>query len=126
MQHFFTILFVMELALLFTHELDAVRKQAWRMFIGLKNMEGKKAYHIFLLLHLPLYTAILLLLFSPSSHSGRYIVDGFLALHMLIHWGFRKHPGNQLNQGMSLVIINCAGLLAILHFILAAVFRYQI
>ena len=67
MQTFAIIIFYLALTLLFVHEMDAVRRKEWKMFIVLKDMEDEKACHIFLLLHIPLYLMILLLLISPFS-----------------------------------------------------------
>jgi hypothetical protein len=33
-----TVLFALILALLFVHEMDAIRAKEWKMFVGLKNM----------------------------------------------------------------------------------------
>ena len=62
-----------EPALLFAHEMDAVRKQEWKMFIVLKDMKNEKAYLVFLSLQIPLYTAVLMLLFHL-----------FLILHFIL------------------------------------------
>ena len=117
MQTVAIIIFALELALLFTHEMDAIRRQEWKMFIILKDMDDEKACRIFMLLHVPLYMAILLLLFSSFSHVGYYVVDIFLLIHMVIHLGFRKHLDNKFGSTISKVIINSAGLLAIVHLI---------
>ena len=110
-------IFALELALLFAHEMDAIRRQEWKMFVILKDMADEKAYNIFMLLHIPLSMSILLLLLSSFSHIGYYIVDIFLVAHMLIHLGFGKHPENKFNSVISQVIINLSGLLAIVHLI---------
>jgi len=111
-------IFALELALLFTHEMDAIRRQEWKMFAILKDMDDEKAYSIFTLLHIPLYMAVLLLLFSSYSNIGYYVVDIFLLAHMFVHFGFRKHPANNLRGTISKLIINCAGLLALIHLII--------
>ena len=113
-------IFYLELALLFVHEMDAIRKQEWRMFIILKDMENEKAYHMFLLLHIPLYLAIFALLFSSLSHLAYYIIDVFLLTHALIHFGFSTHPNNRLNGAVSKMLINLAGLLALIHLFAAS------
>ena len=117
MQTAAAIIFCLALTLLFVHEMDAIRRQEWRMFIVLKDMEDEKAYPVFLLLHIPLYMVMLLLLFSPFSKIAYYIVDVFLLAHMLIHLGFRRHHANKFNGAMSKAVINLAGLLAIIHSI---------
>ena len=118
MQNLINILFALELSLLFTHEMDAIRKKEWEMFIFFKNMTDEKACNIFMLLHIPLYVVILSLLFSSYLNIGYYIIDMFLFGHMLIHFGFRKHVNNKLNGIISKWIINLAGVLAIIHFVI--------
>lgn len=112
------LIFSLALALLFTHEMDAIRKQEWKMFILLKEMEEERAYRIFMLLHIPLYTVLLMLLFSTKFRTGVYLTDTFLIAHMLIHLGFRNHPANRFNNGISKGIIFLAGVLAIVHILI--------
>ena len=112
-----TVIFALELALFFTHEMDAVRRKEWKMFILLKKMGDEKAYQIFMLLHIPLYLIILLLFTFPSLYIGYFVIDIFLMAHMFIHFGFKQHPANKLNGAISRGIINSAGLLAIIHLI---------
>ena len=117
MQIAITIIFSIELALLFTHEMDAIRRQEWKMFVILKDMEEEKAHHTFLLLHIPLYTAVLYLLFSSFLYIAYYVVDLFLFVHMLVHLRFSNHPANKFNGNISKLIINSAGVLAVIHLI---------
>ena len=111
-------IFSLELALLFVHEMDAIRRREWKMFIILKDMEDEKAYRVFMLLHIPLYTIILVLLLSPYYYIGFYITDIFLIAHTLVHIGFRKHTANNLNNSISKSIIFLAGILAVVHLFL--------
>ena len=120
------IIFALELALLFVHEMDAIRREEWKMFIVLKNMADEKAYHIFMLLHVPLYMALLLLLFSPFFAMGYYVVDVFLAAHMLVHLGFSKHHANKLNSTISKAIINLSGLLALIHLFIISELLFKL
>ena len=111
-------LFSMILALLFTHEMDAVRNKEWRMFIGLKDLPEETAYRLFLLLHIPLYTAVLLVLINGTETIGFYLVDLFMIFHAITHYLFRNHPNNRLTNRLSQGIINAAGALALIHLIL--------
>lgn len=113
-----TMLFSIVLALLFIHEMDAIRNKEWQMFIGLKDLSDEAAYRLFLLLHLPLYVIVLFLVIHGSGKMGFYLVDIFLIVHTIIHYLFRKHPKNQLTNRLSRVIINSAGCLALMHLIL--------
>ena len=118
MQAVASIIFPLELALLLTHEMDAVRRQEWKMFIVLKDMADEKAYKVFTLLHIPIYAAILILLFSHFKYVGFYIIDIFLICHSLVHVGFRRHPANGFNSWVSKTIIHLAGILALVHLII--------
>ena len=89
-------LHVLELTLLFVHEMDDIHKQEWKMFIILKDMSEEKGYWCFTLLHIPLYTAILIVLFSSYAWIGYYILDIFLIVHLFIHLLFQNHPANQM------------------------------
>ena len=117
MKTFLSTVFSIELALLFAHEMDAIRNREWRMFLILKDMPDEKAYHIFTLLHIPIYVVIILLL-SSTMRIGFIAVDVFLIAHMVLHLGFRKHPNNNFNHPISSCIIFGAGWLALLHLIL--------
>ncbi len=117
MKDMLTILFAINLALLFTHEMEAIRYKEWKMFFVLKDMEDKKAYTTFLLLHIPLYALALWLLLSPFFIIGFYIVDGFLIAHFIIHLCFIKHKNNQLNNKLSMTIIALMGLISAIHLI---------
>ena len=110
-----SLIFMLELALLFTHEMDAIRRKEWRMFIVLKDMADEKAYWLFTLLHIPLFIILLFLLSSHFRLIGFYITDIFLIGHSLVHIGFRRHPANGFNNWVSALIIHMAGVLAILH-----------
>lgn len=47
--------FWLNLALLLVHELDAVRRQQWRMFALLNRLDDERAHQLFALLHVPLF-----------------------------------------------------------------------
>ena len=113
-------IFALELALLFTHEMDAIHKQEWKMFIVLKDMADEKAALVFMLLHIPLYAILLFLLFSGLETLGYYIADIFLIGHCLLHFCFRNHPANKLKTGVSNILILAAGGLAIIHLAVIA------
>ncbi len=117
MQNLLVIIFAINLSLLFVHEMEAIRHQEWKMFIVLKDMEEKKAYTLFLLMHIPLYSLILWILLSPNVTIGFFITDVFLVIHLLIHLLFMKHKNNRFNNPLSLCIIILMGVLSALHLI---------
>lgn len=69
---FLNVLFAIELALLLTHEMDAVRHKEWQMFIGLKDLPEGTAYWLFTLPHIILYTLIIVFLLYESSQQSAH------------------------------------------------------
>ena len=86
-------------------------------------MDNEKAYHIFTMFHIPLYTAILILLLSSYKYVGFYITDGFLIVHMLMHLCFHKHPDNNFSSVISKAYIYLPGILACAHIALLLFFH---
>ena len=112
------LVFALALALLLTHEMDAVRHQEWKMLAGLKNLPETVAYRVFTALHIPLYASVLALLLTGHERLVFYLVDGFLVLHLLLHLGLSKHPANRLNNSFSQTIVYGATALAVAHLVL--------
>lgn len=110
-------LLALELALLLTHEMDAVRHKEWKMFIGLKDLPEQTAYWVFTLPHILLYALVLFFLLLKSTII-LYVVDLFLIGHLLLHYFFRNHPDNQLTGFWSKLIISSAGIIAGVHLVL--------
>ncbi len=115
MDEIWLVLFVVNLSLLFVHEMDAVKNREWRMFIILKNMEDEKAGRIFQVLHIPLYAAVLLLLLSPARQVMFYVLDIFLILHAGIHFCFRHYENNAFTSVFSNLVIYIMGAVAAVH-----------
>lgn len=114
---FLTILFAIELALLFTHEMDAVRCKEWQLFIGLKSLPEETAYWAFTLPHIFLYAVVLIFLLLKNALIF-YVVDGFLIFHLLLHVLFQRHPNNPFTSIWSKLIILFAGMISMVHLIL--------
>jgi len=111
-------IFVLIVSLLLIHEMDAIRVREWRMFIGLKNLHDETAYRIFSLAHLPLYIAAFFILASGGALAKLilyYVIDAFLIVHAIIHYGFRKNPNNGFTSLFSKAIIYSLAILAIIH-----------
>lgn len=115
------VIFILELVLLLVHEMDAIHKKEWKMFIILKDMKDTSAYHLFMGLHIPLYFITFFLLFSDLQSIGIYLIDIFLIIHLLLHLCFYKHKANQFKGIFSNGLIYGASVLAILHIILISI-----
>ncbi|MDQ0172822.1 DUF6713 family protein [Paenibacillus tundrae] len=111
------VLFLFNLSLFLLHEMDAIRRSEWRLFIVLKDMEDDKAFKYFTWIHLPLYTVILSLLFSSYQSIAFWILDIFFIIHTVLHFFFEKHPRNEFKNSFSRSIIYFMGLGATIHLI---------
>lgn len=117
MPDFLLVLFLFNLSLFLLHEMDAIRRSEWRLFIVLKDMEDSKAYKVFTFLHLFLYVIILSLLFSKYQIIVFWFLDLFFIIHAILHLFFEKHPRNEFKNIFSRAIIYPIGILAVVHFL---------
>ncbi|MCG7384248.1 DUF6713 family protein [Paenibacillus sp. ACRRY] len=111
------VLFLFNLSLFLLHEMDAIRRSEWRLFIVLKEMEDEKAYTYFTWVHLPIYTVILSLLFSSYQTITFWVLDIFFIIHTILHFLFEKHPRNQFKNSFSRSFIYPMGIFALIHLI---------
>lgn len=118
MPSFLLVLFLFNFSLFLLHEMDAIRRSEWKLFIVLKDMEESKAYRVFTFIHLPLYTIILCFLFSKYQTVTFWVLDSFFIIHAILHLLFEKHPRNGFKNTFSRTIIYPMGLLATIHFLL--------
>ena len=109
------ILFLFNLALFLLHEMDAIRRSEWRLFIVLKDLEDSKAYQVFTFIHLFLYVIILSLLFSQYQTITFWVLDIFFIIHAILHLLFERHPRNEFKNTFSRAIIYSMGMLAAIH-----------
>ena len=115
---FLNLLFWLNLALLLVHELDAVRRQEWRMFAFLNRLDDERAHQLFALLHVPLF----ILTFWFLSRSGQpvyfwfqLVIDIFLIVHWGLHRLFRSHPANAFDNAFSMRLIAGMAFLGLIH-----------
>ncbi|KOY83485.1 hypothetical protein I6G82_07055 [Lysinibacillus macroides] len=111
------VLFLFNLSLFLLHEMDAIRRSEWRLFIILKDMEDAKAYKVFTFIHLFLYVFILSLLFSQYQTITFWVLDLFFIIHAILHLLFERHPRNGFKNTFSRSIIYPMGILAVIHIL---------
>lgn len=119
--NYLSIIFIVNLGLLYLHQLDATRRKEWKMFIILKDMPEEKAYVVFSLLQLPLLCLILFMFLQPVIyvHIVLYVLlDVFYVLHCVVHYVFKKHKNNRFDSRYSKLLINAMGWLGAIHLIL--------
>lgn len=114
-------LFIINISLLILHEMDAIRRKEWKLFIILKNMNEERGYLVFSLLHLPLCLVILYFIMNSGNlyyHIFTLVVNIFLIFHGGIHLLFRNKSGNEFSGVYSYTIIYFMSLIAALQLVL--------
>ncbi len=116
------------LALLLTHELDAVKNQEWLVLPLISWLDSAMAYEVFLWLHVPIYFLILALL-ATSSQKVRSLtatmIAAFLVLHAGLHSFFSDHKYYQFNSVSSDVLIYAGALFGLLYLSLDFITRNE-
>jgi hypothetical protein len=110
-----SLIFLITVACLMTHELDAIQQHEWRMFFFLNPFSDITAYRIFTALHIPLFAFIMWNLHASWFQVG---FDLFVIIHAGLHWFLRNHPKLEFKNWLSNLLIFGAVPLAILHLIL--------
>ena len=123
---FLDLLFWLNLALLLAHELDAVRRQEWRMFAFLNRLDDERAHQLFVLLHVPLFIVVFWFLSGldrPVYFWFQLVIDIFLVIHWGLHLLFRNHPANVFTKPFSTRLIAGMALLGLIQATLLVVAR---
>lgn len=104
-----TIPFLLGLALMTMHEMDAIRCREWRIFPGLSLLPDRLGFLLFMLAHIPLFYLIFdqLTLLTPSFRVG---FDAFMMAHVGAHGLLYRHPRNTFTDWVSWTLIGGAGL----------------
>jgi hypothetical protein len=106
-----TALYYLGLACLFTHELDAVTHSEWRLLIGLRSLPANTASSLFIVLHVPLFFAVLWLSHFPREgirRSTRLVVAAFLVIHAVLHFSLASNPLYEFHGALSRSLILAA------------------
>jgi hypothetical protein len=116
------LLFTLGLALLFSHELDAVRQHEWRLLFVLRHMPEDTAAQAFIAIHVPFFFLILLAV-GASGEVGfwsRAVISAFLVVHAGLHWSLRDRPKCNFNSGLSRGLIYGAAFVGVLHILVSS------
>jgi hypothetical protein len=107
------ILFVLAMAFIFTHELDAVRRHEWRIFPLTSKMSDEAGFSVYILAHVPLFALIIWFSFLSSPDTAGYFKTGFsifCVIHVILHMTYQYHPKNEFNNPMSQTLIWAGGI----------------
>lgn len=96
------------LALLFTHELDAMTQSEWRLLYVLRDLSDHQARGWFVVLHVPLFWALIALT-HHTQHKlqsvSRISLAVFCLVHALLHLRLRNDPLSTFDTPLSWSLI---------------------
>lgn len=99
-----TILFYLGIGLFFTHELDAMVNNEWRVLPLTSWLPQKYGQLVFVLAHIPLFGTLVFLLASQQQHIRERTQIGlaiFWLIHGLLHAAFSNHNHYEFNSMLS-------------------------
>jgi hypothetical protein len=106
------VVFHLGLAMLFTHELDAMQQREWRLLYALRSMNDEMGAHWFVAIHVPLFAAMTYAAFHPRDLSRRWaqrLLCLFFVIHAGMHWRLMGDPLAPFDSLLSLAFIHgCA------------------
>lgn len=109
------------LALLFTHELDAMTQSEWRLLYVLRDLNDYQARWWFVALHVPLFWALIGLTHHAKANVQRFSRIGLAAFclgHALMHLRLRNDPLSTFSTPLSWSVILGAAALGVAYLAL--------
>lgn len=113
--------FYLGIALLFTHELDAMPNHEWRVLPGLGMLPDAVGETAFLIAHVPLFAVVIAFIASLNLRAratARGIAGGFLIVHAAAHYLFSGSAAYEFSSLISSVLIYGAAVCGIAYFVL--------
>ena len=96
------------LAVLFTHELDAMTQSEWRLLYVLRSLSDEQGRWWFVAIHIPLFWALVALTHHADDHvqrASRIGVAAFCIIHALLHWRLVSDPLSTFSSTLSWSLI---------------------
>jgi len=121
MEIFTDLIFYTGFSLLLVHELDAIKRQEWRIFPVLSSLKDKTAYILYVSLHIPLFIIFFFLLTNQNEYIRYWFrigLDLFFIVHMVLHYLFSSHKEYKFTGTFSKLIICMMAAFGALHIIL--------
>lgn len=115
------LLFFAVLSGFIAHELDAVHRREWRLLFVLRAMQDDPARRAFVLLHVPLVTALLWFVTHPDPsvfYAAVLSFDAFIIVHAALHARLASHRLYEFHAPYSRWLIFGTAALAAAHAIL--------
>lgn len=115
-------LFAIGLALLLSHELDAVKHAEWQVLPLMRWLDDATGYIVFVLAHVPLFAVMLWALAHSNPavrRNTRIGLAAFMVVHAGLHWAFHADPHYHFAGWLSHGLVGGAAVFSALY--LAAV-----
>ena|SRR5210317_629040 len=112
--------FYLGLALLFTHEMDAMPNHEWQVLPLLSDLTDLAGRDVFVIAHIPIFAVVVAYIASLNSKTrsiARDLASGFLIAHAMLHLAFSGHPAYQFSSLLSSTLIYGASLCGALYFL---------
>ncbi len=116
--------FSLGLGFLISHELDAVVQSEWKLLYILRDLPNSQAMSWFILLHVPLFSVIIHLLYSNNTsirHKSRIAFSMFLIIHSLLHYRLSDNELYTFHSPLSITMIYGGALCGAIYLLLAYV-----
>ena len=119
--------FYLALAMLLTHELDAVANHEWRVIPLLRLLPDDQGMIVFVASHILLFAGVIAAIAS-QNHKVRYfsrlVICTFLIIHAGLHYGFSSDPAYEFDAILSVILIYGGAAISTLYLLLdRVVFR---
>ncbi len=111
------------LAVLFTHELDAMTQSEWRLLYVLRSLTDEQGRWWFVAIHIPLFWALVALTHHANDHVqrvSRIALASFCIIHALLHWRLANDPLSTFSSPLSWGLILGAAALGAAYLGMAA------
>jgi len=115
-----SIFFYLGLALLFTHELDAMPNHEWRVLPLLGSLADAVGRDVFLIAHVPIFAVVIAFIASLNLKTrtmARDIAGGFLVAHAVLHFAFSAHADYEFSSSLSSILIYGAAACGLAYFL---------
>ena len=104
--------FVLAVALMLAHELDAMQRHEWRIFPGLSLLSDRAGMLVFVWAHVPLFALVFWYGAGSIKAGGNGFSAGFSAFcvaHAFVHRAYERHPRCEFKNPLSRSVIwSCA------------------
>ncbi len=112
--------FYLGLALLFTHEMDAMPNHEWRVLPLLRSLADSAGEAAFVVAHVPIFAIVIAYIASLNLRTrtrARDIASAFLVVHAVLHFAFSGHADYEFSSLLSNALIYGAALCGVGYFV---------